>query len=250
MMSLVPPGAPNGLEVADVDAEEVTLTWIKPRQDGGSKITGYTVEYKPASSDEWIKAPVTKDTTATVSGLRKGEKYTFRVSAKNSAGTGEPSQATRPVLCKPKYDAPDAPGQPRVDDVDKDQVKLSWSAPLRDGGSKITGFVVEKKKLGDDDWSKAATLPPSATTATVDQLEPNGEYEFRVRAVNAAGPGEPSLPSELRKIVPKQTKPNGPEEVYVKNVLANSCTVEWTPPKSDGGSPVTGYAVEVCDEAT
>ena len=33
-------------------------------------------------------------------------------------------------------------------------------------------------------------------------------------------------------------------------MLANSCTVEWTPPKSDGGSPVIGYAVEVCDEAT
>lgn len=173
-------------------------------------------------------------------------------------------------------DAPDAPGQPRVEDVDKDHVTLSWSAPLRDGGSKITGFVVEKKKLGDDDWSKAANLPPSTTTATVDQLETNAEYEFRVRAVNAAGPGEPSLPSELRKIVPKQSreflplttypnfilvailsdlvpflaKPNGPEEVSVKNVLANSCTVEWTPPKSDGGSPVTGYAVEMCDEAT
>lgn len=103
LMTSVPPGAPNGLEVVDVDAEEVTLTWMKPRQDGGSKVTGYTVEYKSANSDEWIKAPSTKDTTATVSGLRKGEKYTFRVSAKNSAGTGEPSQATRLVLCKPKY---------------------------------------------------------------------------------------------------------------------------------------------------
>ncbi|CDS41841.2 expressed conserved protein [Echinococcus multilocularis] len=247
---VVPPSAPNGLEVADVDSEEVTLTWMKPRKDGGSKVTGYVVEYKPASSDEWIKAPSTKDTTATVGGLRKGEKYVFRVSAKNSAGTGEPSQATRPVLCKPKYDAPDAPGQPHVEDVDKDQATLCWSAPLRDGGSKLTGFVVEKKKLGDADWSKAADLPPSATTATIEQLEPNAEYEFRVRAVNAAGPGEPSLPSELRKIVPKQTKPNGPEEVNVKNVLANSCTVEWTPPRSDGGSPITGYAVETCDEAT
>lgn len=99
----MPPGAPSGLEATDVDSDEVTLSWMKPRKDGGSKITGYVVEYMPVNGDEWIKAPSTKDTTATVGGLKKGEKYLFRVSAKNSAGTGEPSQTTRPILCKPKY---------------------------------------------------------------------------------------------------------------------------------------------------
>ncbi len=76
---------------------------MKPRKDGGSKITGYIVEYKPAGADDWSKAPTTKDTTSTISGLRKGEKYVFRVSAKNESGQGEPCPATRPVLAKPKY---------------------------------------------------------------------------------------------------------------------------------------------------
>lgn len=49
---------------------------------------------------------------------------------------------------------------------------------------------------------------------------------------------------------PFSAKPNGPEEVTVNEVRANSCTVEWTPPKNDGGSPVTGYAVEMRDEST
>ncbi|VDN97428.1 unnamed protein product [Rodentolepis nana] len=263
-----------GLEVNDVDSNEVTLSWMKPRKDGGSKVTGYVVEYMPINGEEWIKAPSTKDTTATVGGLKKGEKYLFRVSAKNAAGTGEPSQATRPVLCKPKYDAPDAPGSLHVDDVDKDQVTLSWAPPLRDGGSKIVGFIVEKKKLGDGDWSKAASLPANTASATIDNLEPNGNYEFRVRAVNAAGPSDPSTPTNLVQLQAKKNKrliergcmsccfdinyyfyfhsakPKGPEEVNVKDVRANSCTVEWSPSKDDGGSPVTGYAVEMCDEST
>ncbi|VDL60884.1 unnamed protein product, partial [Hymenolepis diminuta] len=247
---VVPPGAPSGLEVADVDSDNVTLSWMKPRKDGGSKITGYVVEYMPVNGDEWIKTPSAKDTSATITGLKKGEKYLFRVSAKNSAGTGEPSQATRPVLCKPKYDAPDAPGSVHVDDVDKDQVTLSWSSPLRDGGSKITGFIVEKKKLGDNDWSKAVSLPANTDSATIDNLEPNSEYEFRVRAVNAAGPGDASTPTDLVKVQPKKTKPKGPEDVTVEDIRANSCRIEWTPPKNDGGSPVTGYAVEMCDEST
>ncbi|KAM3173269.1 hypothetical protein ACTXT7_012839 [Hymenolepis weldensis] len=247
---VVPPGAPSGLEVTTVDSNNVTLSWMKPRKDGGSKITGYVVEYMPVNGDEWIKTSSSKDTSATVTGLKKGEKYLFRVSAKNSAGTGEPSQATRPVLCKPKYDAPDAPGSLHVDDVDKDQVTLSWSSPLRDGGSKITGFIVEKKKLGDNDWSKAVSLPANTASATIDNLEPNSDYEFRVRAVNAAGPGDASAPTDLVKVQPKKTKPKGPEEVTVEDVRANSCRIEWTPPKNDGGSPVTGYAVEMCDEST
>lgn len=45
-------------------------------------------------------------------------------------------------------------------------------------------------------------------------------------------------------------KPKGPEEVTVEDIRANSCRIEWTPPKNDGGSPVTGYAVEMCDEST
>lgn len=101
---------------------------------------------------------------------------------------------------------PDAPSPPHVDDVDKDHVALSWSPPLRDGGSKVTGYIVEKKKLGDDDWSKAANLPANATSATIDNLEPNGDYEFRIRAVNAAGPGDSSMPSELVKVQPKKSK--------------------------------------------
>ncbi|KAL7064324.1 hypothetical protein AAHC03_04779 [Spirometra sp. Aus1] len=185
-----------------------------------------------------------------VNGLKKGEKYVFRVAAKNEAGVGEPCQATRPILCKPKYDAPDAPGTPKVDDVDKDHVDISWTAPIKDGGSRITGYVVEKKKLGDDDWTPATTAPVTGQDARIEGLEEGQDYEFRVRAVNAAGPGQPSFASEMTNVCKKKTKPQSPEEVTVKDIRANSCTVEWEPPRSDGGLPVTGYVVEKCDEST
>lgn len=38
-----------------------------------------------------------------VTGLEKGKRYMFRVSAKNEAGLGEPSRPTPIVECKPKY---------------------------------------------------------------------------------------------------------------------------------------------------
>ncbi|VDO77816.1 unnamed protein product, partial [Schistosoma curassoni] len=99
------PGAPGNLTPADVDANKVTLEWTKPKSDGGRRIIGYVVEYKPVNSDEWRSAPegLVKGNSTTVDGLKKGEKYLFRVCAKNEVGLSEPCTANRPVECKPKF---------------------------------------------------------------------------------------------------------------------------------------------------
>ncbi|KAF8572507.1 hypothetical protein P879_00960 [Paragonimus westermani] len=246
------PDAPGALNVADVDSDKVTLEWAKPRHDGGKRVTGYVVEYKPVNSDEWVKGPTVREPKATVDGLKKGEKYVFRVCAKNDVGTGQLSSPTRPVECKPKYTTADSPGQPSVDDVGKNYVELSWPRPIKDGGARITGYVVEKRKRGAPDWEPATPdgKPVTGNQACVDGLDENGEYEFRVRPVNAAGVGAPSEPTLIVKIRPKRDKPNGPEEVKVAELFADNCKLEWTPPENDGGSPITGYIVEKCDATT
>ena len=38
------PGAPGIPDVSDVLAESMTVSWTPPTNDGGSPITGYTVE--------------------------------------------------------------------------------------------------------------------------------------------------------------------------------------------------------------
>ena len=63
----VPPGPPGDLEVKDVDSDNVTLSWTKPRKTGNGKISGYIVEYKPVAGGDWAKATSvgSKDTEAT-----------------------------------------------------------------------------------------------------------------------------------------------------------------------------------------
>ncbi|KER21602.1 hypothetical protein T265_15051, partial [Opisthorchis viverrini] len=246
------PDSPHSLNVADVDSDKVTLEWAKPRNDGGKRINGYVVEYKPVNSTEWQRGPTVRETTATVDGLKKGEKYVFRVYAKNDVGSGEPSTPTRPVECKPKYTTADSPGQPTVDDIGKNSIDLSWARPTKDGGARITGYVVEKRHKNSPDWEPATPdgQPVTGNQAHIDGLKENEDYEFRVKPVNAAGVGAPSEPTPLIKIRPKKDRPDGPEEVKVEDLLADSCKLVWKAPENDGGYPITSYIVEKCDALT
>lgn len=69
---------------------------------------------------------------------------------------------------------------------------LKWAAPASDGGAPIEKYIIEKKDRYKPDWEKAAEVPGDVTAARVEDLKERGEYQFRVVAVNKAGPSEPS----------------------------------------------------------
>lgn len=67
---------------------------------------------------------------------------------------------------------------------------MSWSAPLYDGGSKIVGYIIERKpynEAGDGRWLKCNYTIVSENFFTVTALGEGEAYEFRVIAKNAAG---------------------------------------------------------------
>ena len=78
-------------------------------------------------------------------------------------------------------------------DWDKDHADLKWTKPENDGGATITSYVIEYKEKFGKEWIKAKIIEGGdVTSATVPGLKEGTQYEFRVRAVNKAGPGEPS----------------------------------------------------------
>lgn len=49
------PGAPTGpLEATEVKADEITLQWKAPHDDGGEPISNYILEKRPKDSDGYI----------------------------------------------------------------------------------------------------------------------------------------------------------------------------------------------------
>lgn len=49
------PDAPTGLLADNGQGSDVTLTWMSPRNDGGSAVTEYLIERMESGQDKWIK---------------------------------------------------------------------------------------------------------------------------------------------------------------------------------------------------
>lgn len=64
-------------------------------------------------------------------------------------------------------------------------MSLAWAKPEQDGGSRITGYLVEALEKGQEKWVKCGVT--KSIHFTVSGLRENSEYFFRVRAENLAG---------------------------------------------------------------
>ncbi|VDO68159.1 unnamed protein product [Heligmosomoides polygyrus] len=239
------PGAPESLAYDDVTRHTCTLKWVPPKDDGGSEITGYKIEYQEVGSQLWEKIPGTVlGVSYTVRGLEHGQHYRFRVRAENMVGLSDYVTGTS-VLIKDPFDPPGAPSTPEVTGYDSNLVSLAWNPPKNDGGSPILGYVVERfEKKGGGDWAPIKMPLVKGTEVTIPNLHEGETYQFRIRAVNAAGEGEASNGSDPVTCKPFVVPPGAPEQPRIGKITKNSAEVLWSRPTKDGGAPIDGYIVE------
>ena len=91
-------------------------------------------------------------------------------------------------------DVPGAPRNLQPTEVSKSSVTLTWEVPEQDGGSPVTGYVVERRQTTATRWTKAHKQTVTDTTFTATDLLEMAEYEFRVAAENVTGIGKPCQP--------------------------------------------------------
>lgn len=67
---------------------------------------------------------------------------------------------------------------------------MGWEKPEHDGGSRLTGYMVEACKFGTDKWMKVASLKLTDFEHTIEKLNEGEQYLFRVKAINSRGASE------------------------------------------------------------
>uniref|UniRef100_A0A3B4CPR2 Myosin light chain kinase, smooth muscle n=1 Tax=Pygocentrus nattereri TaxID=42514 RepID=A0A3B4CPR2_PYGNA len=91
-------------------------------------------------------------------------------------------------------DKPDPPARiPAATDIRKSSLTLSWYGPTYDGGSAVQSYNLEIWNSVDKQWKELVSC--NSTSYNVQNLLPDQQYKFRVRAVNIYGVGEPSAES-------------------------------------------------------
>ena len=89
---------------------------------------------------------------------------------------------------------PAAPTSLAVEATSSTTVSVKWAASTNDGGSPITGYVVEYHGVNDPEpHFETQVFPSNVLSATLDHLTPSTEYEVRFRAENAVGRSGPSV---------------------------------------------------------
>ena len=84
------PAPPTGVDITTEGNGELTVGWTAPTDDGGSAITGYTVQYRKSSDTAWTAhAHAGTATTTTITGLEASTSYQVHVLAKNAEGTSD-----------------------------------------------------------------------------------------------------------------------------------------------------------------
>ncbi|XP_063062622.1 M-protein, striated muscle isoform X2 [Engraulis encrasicolus] len=240
----VVPSKPCDLTVTESTRNYVVLSWKPPGEKGHEGIM-YYVEKCVVGSDSWQRVnteiPV-KSPRFALFDLAEGKSYSFRVRACNSAGVGEPSEATEATTVGDKLDIPSAPGRVVPTRNTDTSAVVSWEASKE--AKELVGYYIEASMEGKNEWEPCNNKPVKGTRFFCHGLTTEESYVFRVRAVNAAGISEFSQESEAIKIKAAIASPAPPFGITVLESVRDSMVLAWKQPAFIGGADITGYFVD------
>uniref|UniRef100_A0A8C0PXK4 Myomesin 3 n=1 Tax=Canis lupus familiaris TaxID=9615 RepID=A0A8C0PXK4_CANLF len=197
--ALATPSAPYDFALLNCGKNDMVIGWKPPKRRGGGKILGYFLDQHDSEELDWH--PVNQQPIPTrvckVSNLREGHFYEFRARAANWAGVGELSAPSSLFECK-EWTMPQ-PGPPydvQAFEVRATSLMLKWEPPLYTGAGPVTGYRISVQEEGSEQWKPVTPDLISNTHLRISDLQPGKSYVFQVQAVNSAGPGQPSLPTD------------------------------------------------------
>ncbi|XP_010144331.1 PREDICTED: immunoglobulin-like and fibronectin type III domain-containing protein 1, partial [Buceros rhinoceros silvestris] len=230
-----PPVGP--IKIVESSANDITIQWKPPKDDGGKAVQSYIIERQQVGKNDWVTLGETPRscTTFTTNKVEQDMSYYFRAEGTSDALESEEVKVVGKA-------SPGAPDPPEVVSASKDTITISWKAPLKTGGSRIVGYMVQKRKKGTMTWLPVNNGPIADKKLKVTNLKKGLQYEFRVAAVNAAGVGDPSEPSQPAFA---RDSTSQVQDLKVSSSDSTSVTLTWKRPEAKDGNDVKGYEVEM-----
>ncbi len=197
------PGVPTRLMATAVGQTQIDLYWIAPASNNGLAVTSYRIEVSSngVSWTDLVSNTNSDATTYSHTGLFAGAIRTYRVSAINPTGLGNPSGTAFAITPL----APLAQVMGLMVEPGDTQLVVNWTAV-----DNATGYKVQWKSGGQDynTGDRQAVIPlGSTTTYTIPNLANGTEYTVQVIATRTgANDGPPSTEVPETPVMPMETE--------------------------------------------
>ena len=234
------PSAPRDLTATAVSDSQIDLTWQAPNSDGGSPITGYQLQVSEDEGASWTSLHTTNGSMLSYAhmGLDRGTTYHYRVAAVNSVGMGP---YTDPMASATTLNVPSAPRDLTAMAVSGSQIDLTWQAP-DDEDMLITGYQLQVSEDGGTSWSNLDRTSDGSTLSYSHMgLSYGATYHYQVAAFSGAGLSAYSNVA----FATTYELPGAPTSLVAMVVSGSQIDLTWQAPSDDGGSPITGYQLQV-----
>lgn len=190
------PEAVTNLTAVQGDTK-LTITWQAPTNLGGGTLDSFRVFHREAGGSypaSYLNLTAVQAAAATtngvteieITGLTNGQAYDVKVITVTTANTAQLSSNTAEVSQTP-YSVPDAPLSVDVLEVG-DDIVITWSQPVFDGGSAISGYSV----LLDSVAASCTATSTTSCTIPKSSLTPGATVSIDVKAENDAGLSTPT----------------------------------------------------------
>jgi len=245
--TLTVPSDPTALTARASGRTLIQLTWAAPTTDGGAPITGYVLEWSADGTTNWQPVSPAHSgalTTYRDRGLSPSTTRHYQVRAINTNGNGTYSvSANATTVNATTVTVPSDPTGLMATVSGQTIINLTWDEPANNGGSAITGYLVEWSPDGRSSWAPVSPAHTGTGRAYSDTgLAPNTMRHYRVYAQNTPGT---SLPSEIATATSgAATVPDAPTGLTATADGKTAIRVAWAAPTNTGGSAITSYRVQ------
>ncbi|XP_068180979.1 myosin binding protein Ha isoform X2 [Antennarius striatus] len=242
----VPTSAPLDVSVEDVNDSSLTITWKPPAIIGDSGLDGYAVEYCKDGTSDWVAAQeeLTPANRCCITKLTAGDLLLVRVVAVNAGGRSEPGTLARPVPIREVVDRPRIrmPRALRSRCVKQVGEQINLVVPFLGKPAPVVSWLKDGQPLDTKRVNIRNSDKDSILFIRTGQREDSGVYEMTVKVDSFED--KASLTLQIVEL------PGPPSSVKLVDVWGFNAALEWTPPKDNGNTEITGYTIQKADRKT
>ena len=181
----------------------------------------------------------------------QGKTIKVKVSFTDDANNSETLTSEATAVVSAAATVPGAPRSLSATASGTNRINLTWSAPASNGGSPITGYRIEVSLDGGSNWTdRVANTNGTNTSYAHTGLAAGDTRHYRVSAINDNGTGNPSNIDGATTGTTGSAVPGAPTRLTATASGSTRINLTWNAPASNGGSPITGYRIEVSPNGT